>query len=243
MKKMILGFLSIFICVACATQQESVSDVYIRHVFYKIAGTGERTVDVDPSSEMWIGADKIRYSTPGWTLILHRNEQKIFFLNMKEKTYVEASLPLDTAHILSDDIIRTMGKYPTTGEVTDLGKTREILGKTCDGYRIRSWVESSGKSFQEKEYIVWAMRDGGFDMSLHDQLLRNLRKIYSRTDQFQEELSKIRGFQLGLESTETRYPRWEELAVELTRKRPPAGIYDVPKDFTKKKTIDLDDLS
>jgi hypothetical protein len=75
-------------------------------------------------------------------------------------------------------------------------------------------------------------------------MLHDLRSLRGRNKEFQNELAKLKGFEMGLEGI-----MWNDgkefyttnEVILMQEKEPPADMYKIPKDFVKRETLDMSD--
>lgn len=224
------------------------ADIYMKEVEHTDAYTigGAKTPASESVNEYWIKGKKIAIkSGRDKTFIFDLTKKQFLFINDKEKTYVEISVPPDRTKIFSDQLAARYEMYKETGTVTRTGKTQELQGKTCTGYEVKTWSDSGGIRFGERAAVVWASTDVPFDIAVYHGILRCIRALYNRDDVLIKNLDKIKGCQMGMDMTMVR--QGSEIKVrhrilEMSQKEAPADAFSVPEDYTKKERLSFSDL-
>ncbi len=196
-----------------------------------------------PTSEMWIGDGKVAYIMPDRILIIDQVKKRLIFANRRYKTYVERPLPLDLSKLYAIQLAMRFQAVKNTGAVEETGEVRTILDRKCKGYGVKLWKEYKGRKTDIRKLTVWATEDVPFDWKKYNLMLENLRKIYNRDETCRKELNKIRGYQMA---TDFKVRTGEVISyaiVEISRKKPPAGVYETPKDFTRNEKLTKRDFS
>lgn len=224
------------------------ADIYIKEVEHRDAYTmgGAQTPASETESETWIKDKKIALKTGNnKTFIFDLTKKQFLFLNDKEKTYVEISVPPDSSQIFSEQLAAKYDMYKETGTVTKTDKTRKLQGKTCTGYEIKTWRDSGGIRFSERSYMVWATTDVPFDLNVYYGMLRCIRVLYNRDEVLLKNLDKIKGWQMELDMTMVRQGteiKVTQRLVEMTREEVSQEVFSIPKDYTKKEKLSFNDI-
>lgn len=235
----------IFVMLFCA--QFSVADIFIKSVTRTdtYAGGEVKSSKETAESTIWIGKDRIAYNTPDFKIILNKKENRFFFSNAKRKTYVEASVPLDMALLLSEDLKLLYGAGKTTGTVRETGETRKIKDFDCKEYEVKYWKTYDETPTDRLKIKVLAAKEAVPDLSLHDEMLDYMRMIFNRDEKLRKELQKINGIQMYLEVSEPRGDtevRYIEEVIEISDREPPEGVYSVPEGYKKEITFNKKDF-
>ncbi len=241
--------LSLILAVVLLFPNVAQADFYVKEVTHVksyflgiLIGSEEESV-----SELWIGDNRIALVEEGRTLIVDLDRNSFIFINPFAETYVEASLPLTTSEILSEDVKRQYEKRRPSGRVEKTDGTREFLQKDYTEYEVTYWDLQDGKRSNRRTFQVWATTDVPFDLTLYYEVLMNMRKIYNRHDRLRRELQKIEGLQMGMEmEMEGTGIAWSKKlvteVVEVSEKEPPADVYSVPAGYAKKEFLSPKDL-
>ena len=196
-----------------------------------------------PASEMWIGAGKVAYIMPDRILIVDPVKKRLIFANRRYKTYVERPLPLDTSKLYSEQLAMRFKAVKDTGAVEATDKVRTLLDRKCKGYSVKLWKEYKGRKTDVRKLTVWATEDVPFDWKKCNAMLENLRKIYNRDEACRKELNKIRGHQMATDFKVRGGTVISFAIVEISKKKPPAGVYEAPKGFTRVDKLTQRDFS
>ena len=246
MKKLFLIIIALFISAAFIY-----ADYYLKEVEHTDAFTvgGVTTPAVDHKNEYWIKDKKMVIATLDWgkTFIFDLTKKRFVFINVKAKTYVEMSVPLDPAKIFSDQLALKYEMYKETCSLAKTGKTKKILGKTCTGYETKSWKVSAGTKYGEIEAMVWASTDVPFDLDVYYGMVRCIRVLLNRDEVFRKNFEKVKGCLLGVDMTMVRQGRGTKIKathriVEIVEKKAPPHIFSIPRDYVKKEKLTYSDL-
>jgi hypothetical protein len=128
-----------------------------------------------------------------------------------------------------------------------MGDTQQILGRSCNGFRLINWNAYGGEQMDRAENIVWTTNDVPFKVALFDEALANMRLLVSNKDEALLEAmrQRMKGYQMGIEQETGRFP-WKKKyvmrVVEIAEKIAPPGIFSVPPDYTRLEQLDVRNL-
>ena len=194
--------------------------------------------------EGWHAAGKVALVEEGRTFILDKEKNRFLFLNRNRKTYLEVPLPVNRSTAYSPELARFFEERKRSGRVEPLGESRQILGRTCNGFRLLDWSAWGGEQTNRAENVVWTTNDVPFKVTLFDEALNNMRLLVSNKDEalLSEMQRRMRGYQMGIEQETGRFP-WKKTyvmrVVEMAEKIAPAGIFDVPPDYSRLEQLDV----
>jgi hypothetical protein len=102
-----------------------------------------------------------------------------------------------------------------------------------------------GNRVNETDSKIWASREVLSNIENFPQLMRIMRKFANYDSSFIDQLSRIEGYQVSLESL--FYPKGFSVAsnqkvIEVIEIDPPAGTYEIPAGYSKKESLNLDEL-
>lgn len=228
MKQAIVVVLVVLLCTAFLS-----ADLYIKAERY-------RDDAHDGVHDLWLGKDRAAFITPEEIYIYNKKLKKVWMALSKQKIYVEADVPLDMSKLLSAETAARMSGYKIKGTVKRTDKTRTILDKKCVGYEMDQWVDLAGKKISESKTMIWVYEDIGPGFAIFNELMDIIRQRTNRDEAFRQELLKIKGAQLLLEINQVYQGKSINYRIEvkeISEKEPPAGIYEIPEDFTKKEKL------
>lgn len=217
--------------------------------------TGENVAAKEIDEILWIGENRLALICEDVKYIVDNENHCVILLNTKHKTYLRLPLPLDLKAHLDDYTLLRYQHYwmrfsvydvLTTGSVKETGDSRTMLGTECKGFEKITIGKDALSSFRSKA-TVWATTDVPFDLAAYDDLDGFLQSFlgYNNSDEFNDELKKIKGFPL-LEETETARGRIEiktiREVVEWGSKKVPIGMFSVPGGYFQKHVISYDEL-
>jgi hypothetical protein len=226
----------------------SVGDWYFREeirwerfVFFLRTASKVRQVN-----ELWIGEDRAAYLEPGRRIVLDRSRRTFTYLNTSDRTYVQWKLPLDGVDLFSPELERERRELSYGAAVEPTGRSRKIRGYECREYSVTTWAEREGRRDSFESLHVWATTELEVDHALVEQLIDLFRRLQPRTAKAVEQLGLIRGIQLRIEyDGPGNFVVRERLVaedVEIIRRTPPSGIYEVPDGYTRKQRLTPGDL-
>jgi hypothetical protein len=197
--------------------------------------------------EGWHAANKLALIEGGRTFILDKEKNRFLFLNRNRKTYLEVPLPVNRGTAYSPELARFFEERKASGRVEALGETQQILGRTCNGFRLINWSAYGGEQTDRAENIVWTTNDVPFNVAWFDEALANMRLLVSNKDEalLQEMQQRMKGFQMGIDQETGRFPwqkRYEMRVVEITEKIAPPGVFSVVPDYTRLEKLDVRNL-
>jgi beta-lactamase regulating signal transducer with metallopeptidase domain len=197
--------------------------------------------------EGWHAADKVALIEEGRTFILDKEKNRFLFLNRNRKTWLEVPLPVNRATAFSPELARFFEERKRSGRVEPLNETRQIMGRTCSGFRLIDWSAWGGEQSERAENTVWTTSDVPFRVALFDEAIANIRLLVSNKDEalLREMQQRMRGYQMGIEQETGRFP-WKKTyvmrVVEMAEKIAPAGIFSVPSDYSRIEQLDVRNL-
>jgi hypothetical protein len=197
--------------------------------------------------ESWYTSNQATLAERNLTFILDREIGRFTIINPHRRSYVETALPVERTSVLSTEVRQFLEGRKTEGQLELLGKTKEILGRVCDGFRLITWDAYGNEQSNRRENMVWVSSNAPFDVELFNEAIVGVRRLISTNEEFlqQEMRERMKGLQLGIETETYRFPwkkRYVMRMVELAPKIPPAGIFSVPKGFTRHQTLEMEDL-
>jgi len=202
--------------------------------------------EVRQVNELWIGDDRAAYLEPGQRVVLDHSRNTFTYLNTRERTYVELQLPLDESRLFSPEMEHKRRALLYGATVDATGRKDAIAGFECDEYEVTVWEERDGARDSYRSIHVWATTEHPADHALAEQLFDLFRRLQPRTGGAVDELRKIHGIQLRIdyEGPGNFVVRERLLAedVEIARRTPAAGVYDVPPGYTRKPWLTPEDL-
>jgi len=197
--------------------------------------------------EGWHAANQVALIERGRTFILDKKKNRFLFINRNRRTYLEVAIPVDRTAVFSPELSRFFEERKRTGQVEPLGETQQILGRVCHGFRLVEWSAYGDEQADRGENIVWTTSQVPFKVALFDEVLVNMRLLVSNKDEalLQEMQRRMKGYQMGIDQVVGRFPwtkRYAMRVVEMTEKRAPAGIFDVPADYARLEHLDVANL-
>jgi len=232
MKKLVLAFI-----VVLAVAFLLPADVYIKTKMHTDPMMGQPAKD--EIMEQWVGNNQLANKTGDRVMIMDMNRKLMLIISMKDKTYVEATLPLDMTKLLPKEAAQMMSMFKVTVKVAANGQTKKINKWNCTGYDVDMTV------MMPMKMKVWATTEVPFDWKMFSNMYANVSKMQFMDDAAISEFMKINGYQIASEMTMDMMGTQIKVTSqveEITQKPAPAGIYSVPAGFTKKPTLSMEDM-
>jgi len=197
-------------------------------------------------AKLWIGKNRYASHTRLYSTILDFNKDVMILVNHKEKTYIELKLPLDfTPYYPDEGIAQGIQNMMKTLSVTvkPNGLTLRAGKWLCQGYRMEIVLPGMAT----KTTTVWASTDVKFDWRKAHRVKKYLVAASLKIDMERlKQMDKIKGAFILTESIFNVLGdtfRTREQVIEISRKSPEEGVYDVPPGYEKKEKFTLDEIS
>ncbi len=218
------------------------ADTYIKQVIQNKAFVleGQEHEAKEEIIETWIGKNRLAKHGQGRSLIVLLDKKIIYIIDHVQKSYVEMTIPVDIHKYFPEPLEQLMGQVTVT--VTPTEEIQKIDKRECKVYEVD--IESFMISMKMK---VWATLDVPFDEKTYmEEMFPELAKVtHLLTDSAVAELLKIGGFHFRTEMTLSFMGAEMESiqeVVEMDRNSGPDNIYTLPRDYTKKDRLSLQDL-
>jgi len=229
--------LSAVLLVAAAAS----ADIYVKSKTHTdaFAIMGQSQPAKDETTEQWIAEDKLAFSSSEMSSIVDMTRKLMWLINHKDKTYVEAQLPLDITKLFPPEMAQMMGSMmKMTVTVMPTGQTRTIGQWKCSGYDV-----SIQMMMMPMKMAVWASTDVPIDLEKFSRLYSNIIKAQLRLDDAAiQEMAKIKGFWIASETTgEVMGAKMRSTTevIEISKKTPDPSVYTIPAGYTKKDYLDM----
>lgn len=237
MKKILFAFI-----VVLAVAMLLPADIYIKTITHTDAFSmmGKSQPAKDEVMEQWVGDKKMVNKTGDKIMILDMGKSLMYIVNPKEKTYVETALPLDMAKLLPPEAASMMSMMKVSVKVTPNGQTRKVNAWNCTGYDV-----DMNMMMMNMKMKVWATTEVPFDWQMFAKMYANVSKLQFMDEAAVAELMKIKGYQVATEMSMDMMGSQMKVSsqvAEISKKTPPAGIYEVPAGYTKKDTLSMKDM-
>jgi len=189
--------------------------------------------------ETWIGQDRYANHASDTSMIIDLKKNLLYFLDHKEKTYVEASLPLDLSKLLPPEMAQMMSMMQMSVSVNPTGQTKTIGSWKCQGYEV-----SLSMMMMPMKMTVWATTDVPFDANqVMEKFQAPLLKLQMRLDDNSlAEFFKIKGYWISSEVTGeimgAKIHSTSEV-IEISKATPPPTAYSIPADYKKTERLRL----
>ncbi len=238
MKRTVIIFVLMFLLVGFSYG----ADTYIKKIIHNKAFVleGQEHEGREEIIETWIGKKKLAVHGQERSLIVLLDRKIIYYVDHVQKTYVEMTVPVDIHQYIPESLGQLMEQV--TVSVIPTEEFQKFEKRECRVYEVD--IESLMISMKMK---VWATLDVPFDRKTYlEEMFPELAKVtHLLTDNAVAELLKIEGFhyrvEIALNFMGAEMKSTQEI-VEMSRKSVPDNIYALPRDYTKKDRLSLQDL-
>lgn len=190
----------------------------------------------DQEQVMWIGDGRMRMDQGESSMIVRADQQKLFLVDHRERTFSGLDLPLDISEFLPPGMgeqMLQMMQFEADVEATD--ETRTIGDWTARRYNVT--LKSPMVSVQS---TYWATDDVDIDLEQFHGLYAQIMSVQPGMKDLVDKLRAIEGFVVEQHS-ETTMSMMGDSKVKMSQKTlsieqadPPPGTYDLPADYTEK---------
>ncbi len=250
MKKLILVVIFVLILILFFSLFLS-ADVYVkvmeRTEAYEMSG--KRAPEKVEIKEQWLAKDKFAYFCKELSILVDYKKEILYFIAHRPKTYYEFPIDIDMAK-LQELIPPKAAEIISSIKITDVkvnlsGQKKKIANWDCSGGEFELVFMIQALNIMPKfKFKFWITKDILFD---HKSYTSGITEFYERfvfrvlnvdenSKKELEKMDKIEGFHVASEVIVNMFGseiKVESQVLEVTEKPAPAGIYSVPKDYTK----------
>ncbi len=218
------------------------ADVYIKTNVHTDAFSmmGQNQPAKDEVTEQWVNNNQLANRSGERIMIMDMNKKLMYVVNLKDKSFVETSLPLDMTKLLPPEAASMASMMKVTVKVTPNGQNKKISQWNCAGYDV-----DMNMMMMQMKMKVWASTEVPFDWKMFSKMYANVSKMQFMDDAAIAEFMKINGFQVASEMSMDMMGskmRVTSQVVEISQKPAPAGTYAVPAGFKKEKSLSMEDM-
>jgi hypothetical protein len=206
---------------------------------------GTTTPEVNRNAEIWFGEGKLAYVHERVKMIFDVSGNTLTFINSGDSIYMETTLPPTWENIIVEEEVPRLKMYQYTGEMKDLGETKEIDGHQCAGYMLTTWIPYEDILYNETDEVAWYTEDVPFDLDLYRKVYPCLLLLRNYNPELIESLGGGTGYPVRSEST--RYQKGIEIKTvntieEIVEVDAPEGLWTVPEGFTRKDRLTINEI-
>ena len=250
MKKLILVVIMALILILFFSLFLS-ADVYVKTLerteAYEMSG--KRNPEKMEIKEQWLAKDKFAIFSKELNIIVDYQKEKLYFIVHKPKKYYEFPtsidmtklqklIPLKAAEIISSIKISDV-------KVNLRGQKKKVANWNCQEIEFEMVIMIPALNIMPKfKMKLWATKDVPFDYKkyaggmgeFYGKFVMELLNVDENSKKELEKMDKIEGFQIAAEITVNMFGseiKLESQVLEVVEKPAPAGIYSVPKGYTK----------
>jgi len=222
------------------------ADIYIKQKVHSdpVTMMGQTQPAKDEISEIWIGDDKFATLGEERSTIIDSKKKVMYWINNKNKTYVEMTLPLNMADYMPEQMGQMMQSMMSSIQITvnPNGQKKVIGSWNCDGYDVTMNIMMMKMNMQ-----VWASTEVSFDWEkVGEKMMTNYFKAQFRIDDSAiEEFKKIKGYWIYTETIMNVMGadmKSSTEVLEITKKSAPSAVYSVPAGYTKQDKLSMMDM-
>lgn len=253
--KKIIPFLGLLIFSSTAIP----ADVYIRAVqrFEGRYHHGSFQPEYDLVHEFWFGNNCLTILRQGYQnyegypvepalrLTLDQQKQRVIAVNYHESTFVDIPMPMNLHAALDSSLLDIVNNYRIDGTVQQTGKKKTIDRRVCAEFKVTEAIAYGDDRFYERDRAIMATQDVPFDWRLLDELYQWIRSFFNPQQSYLADLRKINGFIYA--SEDVRFQEGQQIkssfiVLEMSEKKSPENIFDLPVDLKKKTKLIREDL-
>lgn len=240
MKKLLSA---VMIVLALATF--AAADIYVKSKSHTdpISIMGQSQPAKDTIQEQWLGDDVFAMTSEDTGSVVDLKKNVIYIINHKNKSYLEAALPLDFSSLLPAEMAKMAASMmKVTVTVSPNGQTKTVGQWKCNGYDVTMTM-----MMMPMKMAVWATTDVPFDLDkFMSKAYGNMLAAQLRLDEAAvKEMMKVKGFWISTDmSAEMMGAKIHSTmeVIEISKKTPPAGVYTVPAGYKKQDKLSAQDL-
>lgn len=249
------ALLTVWLCFPAAVS----ADVYIKGIRHSEARYHHGNIQpaYDVVHEWWFGEGKVTFIRhgfrniqgyqiePAMRITLDKKIKRIFFANLSQERFWEFPWPAGIPACVDSALVVSLKNYRLDGMVKKTENNETLLNRPCDVYQVSEWILYDGDRFYERNRILKISREVPFDWRVLNELHNWIRRFFNPQPSYNAKLSEIQGFVMA--SEDVRKSRGADVTctfqvLEISRKEPPPGIYDVTNNMTKKDKLTSGDL-
>jgi hypothetical protein len=188
----------------------------------------------DEEQVLWIGADRMRLDSENTAVLVRLDQKKMYLLDLEAKTASAVDLPIDLGAMLPPGMGEQMMQMMQFDvSVAPKGETRQIGSWQTTGYDLS--MTSQMMSIQS---TVWATTDLAIDFDAYYDLYSQILALQPGMQKMADELRRIKGLVIEQDGVATMSMMGDtsfktgQKTLSIEYVEPPAGLYDVPSDFT-----------
>ncbi|MEW6368814.1 MAG: hypothetical protein AB1714_29650 [Acidobacteriota bacterium] len=223
-------------------------DVYVKGILRVEGGyrLGHHVPEQEVTCEWWIGRRqatctrtgwRIDFMTNDWRFTVDRERNRMLGVNLTEKFFFETPLTASPVGIMEPPAAERLKMYKVDGTVEQAGAKEKVAGRTCEVYRVAEWIVRNGDRYYDRDRVVKVTREVPFDPQLAAAWEQWIRPLFNPASEYLEALNRMPGFLMAEDTVlyhNGNQLTWSFSVVEISEKKPPDGIYDVPGGFEKK---------
>jgi hypothetical protein len=238
--------------IAIAVVRSLQADTYLRYkkTTDPYTAGGKEIPATTGESKAWIGKEAAAYDNgEGSLTIIHFKNRTMTVLDIADKQY--SMMHLDSMGSMIDNAMKNAAETPEQAEamkqmmqgmmgdmlkgamkVTRNGEKKKIGSWNCERFDVSLSIMNSASQSE-----IWVTKDIKADPAWFNMLKNAVLAQMPGFGDIAKELKKVEGIPV---KTVTRTQAMNttitstELLQESAEKKAPAGIYSIPKDFTKK---------
>lgn len=210
--------------------------------------TSGRAIPADDYiKQVWLHNDKLAVISTWKKIIVDKVKQIMYICNLKNKTYVEAKLPLILDNFLAENIIQYFSTRKLKGKWEVTGKNKKIGRWSCRTYNASLWAGSKDSPSFAVDAQYFYTNEVPFNITKFRELYLFVSRLenYRFQDTTFESMNALAGIQVGINSTvytdSVNITTTEQL-LEVSHKKADPSIYSLPDNYKKLDKLSYQDL-
>lgn len=246
-KKQIIRILTIVIFGVAMLVPCAQADIFIKQVMHQdaVEVMGQKQAAADDTMTIWLKTGMACVNMPeGQTFISDLEKDICYVVDHNRKAYAELPLDVDKRmEILAGEegaeMVAMMKQMMSsiTVEVTPTEQT-----KTIGEWKTKKYLVNTKLPMGSVMSEIWVDDSKKGNMEVYNKTKSLLFMSFPGYDKILEEMEKIEGLPIlsddTIEMMGTKIKGYTRI-LEYEEKEAPAGTYELPKDFTKKKVSEI----
>jgi len=233
------------------------ADIYVKNMDRTKAFEmmGKKQPEKVEIKEQWLGKNKFALLSKEFNIVVNYEKEKLYIIIHRQKRYYEFPTDIDRAKLL-ELLPPKIAEGISSVKVTDVkvnisGLKKKVANWNCDGSELEMVFMIPALNMMPKYKIkFWTTKDLPFDYKKYSsgmeefigRFILGILNVDENSKKELEKLDTLDGFQVAAEVTVSIFGseiKAESQSLEVVEKPAPAGIYSVPKGYTKGK-LDVD---
>lgn len=185
----------------------------------------------DTQTTTWFGEGRMAAISENTCIVVRADQKKMYIIDHDTKSYSVLDLPLDFTSLLPPGMGAQMMQMMAIKATVQPTDEHRQIGE----WKARRWNVTLTSQMMNTTNTVWATTDVDLDMEAAWNLSREVMKLQPGMQSAVDEMAKIEGFQVAMESVTQAMGnevKSRTETVSITSETPPAGTYEPPAGYT-----------